>query len=480
MSGKERVALVLDVRKHSEPILRCSATLVHAKLVHRPQDEVAILTIGGARDDVPAIPLQAVCLETLRTVMTDCRTCLSSPSTSLPMAVEAAIGALTGPSPTKRAGKNKVYVISTFDDVPTSDVEALRRLLAGRLTNAGRGPPLHVKFVHFDLVQAASPTARHWIEDLAASHPESIQHSRYHTASQMKTCFPVKELKDVHVIYSGTMKLADAVEVAVKIVPKTKREPFMMLGNAVSNRFEDQTSAFMGDLERSERSERSEHGADLYRPDDIEQLYPVPIPDLVKGYRFGDVIVPMSQPLAELGKLSPERGVWLMGFADRRELSPDLFMGTSKVLFADKTSAPSVAALCSLAAAMEKKRMVAVLRVVLRAGGVSKLMVAHPVARNPAYFILKEAPFMEDIAAINCTPLPDPEPDMVMAAREFVQANVLDDASPDPHRMGNPTLHRAVNFFTERFLGRGDDSFVPPEAELFVECFGEAILDIES
>ena len=46
--------------------------------------------------------------------------------------------------------------------------------------------------------------------------------------------------------------------------------------------------------------------------------------------------------------------------------------------------------------------------------------------------------------------------------------------------MGNPTLHRAVNFFTERFLGRGDDSFVPPEAELFVECFGEAILDIES
>ena len=373
-----------------------------------------------------------------------------------------------------------MFIISTFDDVPTSDIEALRHLLGGRL---GKGPPVHVKFVHFDLGGASSGslTAPHWIEGFAESHPESIQYSSYYTVSQMKTCFPVKESKDVHVIYSGPMTLADAVEVAVKIVPKTKREPFMTLGNVSSNRFEDPSLAFSGELERRERRERH-----LYRPDDIEQLCPVPMHEQVKGYKFGDVIVPISQPLAELGKLSPERGVSLMGFMDRGELSPDLFMGTAKALFADKTSAASVAALCSLAVAMEKKRTVAVLWVVLRAGGAPKLMVAHPVARNPAYFILKEAPFMEDVAAINCTPLPAPGPDLVIGARELVRANMLDDASPtspgrvDPERMGNPTLHRAMHYFTERFLGREACGSVPPEGGLFVDCFGEGILDIDS
>ena len=480
MSDTERVALVLDAQEHThrEPIVRCCTTLVHAKLVHRPQDEVAILTFGGERDDVPAVPLEVVSLETLRTVSSLAPRSLSSApsSSSLSTAVEAAIDALTEPSPTKRTGKNLVYVISTFDDVPASDIEALRRLFAGRL---GRGPPVHVKLVHFDPGDPSngSMTAPHWIESLEESHPESVRLSRYHTAAQLKMCFPVKPSKDVHVIYSGTMKLADAVEVDVKIVPKTKREPFMVLGNAVANRFEDSSSAFPGELGRPERSAT---GADLYRADDVEQLHPVPMHDQVKGYRFGDVIVPMSQPLAELGKLPTERGVRLLGFMDRGDISPYLFMGTAKVLFADKASAASVAALCSLAAAMDKKRAVAVLRVVLRAGSVSKLMVAHPVARNPAYFILKEAPFMEDVAAINCAPLPAPEPDTVMGAREFVRANMLDDATSDPERLGNPTLHRAANYLTERFLGREqEDSSVPSEGDLFVECFGEAILDID-
>ena len=122
-----------------------------------------------------------------------------------------------------------------------------------------------------------------------------------------------------------------------------------------------------------------------------------------------------------------------------------------------------------------------------------KLMVAFPVAENPAYFVLKEVPFMQDVASVNCTPLPKPEDieaEVVLRAREFVQSNMLDPAVPDLNATGNPTLHRAVNYFTRRFLridGACDDKDdedsegdIPAEGDLFVECFGEEILNISS
>ena len=456
--------LVLDAREPaSKAIVRSSSTFVHAKLVYKPADEVGVVIPGR---DVPVVPLAAVSLDALRTVSSLAPSPPSS-SSCLSRAVSLAVDLLE--TSKKKAGKRKVIVVSNFEEIPAREREFL-----GRVFDRLSAGPVHVKIVHFDCRGAPNGAPRpHWLENLVEYRGEFVDRKVYRTLSQLMTCFPIKDTKEAHVVYSGTLKLADKVEVAVKLVPKTKKEPFMSLGN---------------DSGEHHPASPTTNVADCYRPDDIEQLHPVPTQDRIKGYRFGNVIVPMSQPLAELSKLSPERGMWLLGFIDRGEISPDLFMGAAKVLFADKKDPGSVAALSSLAAAMVKKQKVAVMHVVLRAGSALKLMVAHPVARNPAYFILKEAPFLEDVSAINCAPLPEPEADLVLGARDFVRANMLDETTPELERIGNPTLHRAVNYLTEQFLKQedraqeGHDGFtaVPSDGELFVECFGKAILEIDS
>jgi non-homologous end joining protein Ku len=125
----------------------------------------------------------------------------------------------------------------------------------------------------------------------------------------------------------------------------------------------------------------------------------------LKSYRYGNVFVPLSDPLVQLGKLTPERGIQLVGFMNEGDIPPEMFMGASKALFADKNHTASMSALVSLATAMVNKKQVALLRLVLRAGSSTKLMVAFPVTQNPAYFVLKEAPFMEDVSILQNDPL---------------------------------------------------------------------------
>jgi len=454
-------------------------------------------------------PLEVVGMETLR-----CTSELGSSSpSSATVTGRSSSGWLSGGmrvaldmigSSKKKTGKKKVVVVSTFEGLSPRDVEDFKRIVDGLQS----GAPVLVKFVHYD----ARPTTagggeveEHWLWRAVAPYRESANIKVVRTPSQLRTCFQIKETKEAHVIYSGTLQLADKLEVMVKIVPKIKKEPFMALGNTSNNAFDDSneyvpsstygtygTSPSFGASPSSGTPSNSAASGDWYRQDDIEQKHPVPVGARIKAYKFGNVLLPMSGPVAELAKLSPDRGIRLVGFMDRAELSPELFMGASKVLFGDKASSASVAALCSLAAAMVKKQQVALLRVVLRAGSSVKLTVAFPVAENPAYFILKEVPFMQDVASINCAPLPEPEAETVLRAREFVQANMLDAAVPDLDATGNPTLHRAVNYFTRRFLmsdgggvggeydGEDDEGVIPAEGELFVECFGEAIVDVDS
>ena len=123
---------------------------------------------------------------------------------------------------------------------------------------------------------------------------------------------------------------------------------------------------------------------------------------------------------------------------------------TSKILFADKGKISSIRALHSLVRAMINMKKVSLLRVVLRAGSNTKIMIGFPGKGNPAYLILKEAPFMEDIAFLNVAPLP--ESSVQYHARTLVDDNMLAESDMVLDRTSNPILHRAVSHFTDKFL----------------------------
>lgn len=97
-------------------------------------------------------------------------------------------------------------------------------------------------------------------------------------------------------------------------------------------------------------------------------------------------------------------------------------------------------------------KKVALLRVVLRAGSNTKIMIGFPGSGNPSYLILKEAPFMEDIAFHNVIPLPEPSADMQYQARSFVDANMLPESDLVLDRTSNPIIHRAVSYLNDRIL----------------------------
>lgn len=134
-----------------------------------------------------------------------------------------------------------------------------------------------------------------------------------------------------------------------------------------------------------------------------------------------------------------------------------LFLQTSKVLFADKSKANSVRALHSLVRAMLSMKKVALLRLVLRAGSNTKIIIGFPGTGNPSFLILKEAPFMEDVTFMNVRPLLETCPDAEDEADMLVDANMMADSELLPDRTSNPILHRAISCFSEKFLNRDID-----------------------
>lgn len=97
------------------------------------------------------------------------------------------------------------------------------------------------------------------------------------TPYEMKTCLPVKEVRDAHVIYSHTLSIG-SYDIAVKMVPKIKREIFPALGNINTG------VEFDVDENVAHNPETKKH-LDYYVEDDIEQSRPVDEKERVKAFR---------------------------------------------------------------------------------------------------------------------------------------------------------------------------------------------------
>lgn len=150
-------------------------------------------------------------------------------------------------------------------------------------------------------------------------------------------------------------------------------------------------------------------------------------------------------------------------------------MQTSKVLFADKVDIASVSALYSLACAMSELEKVALLRVVLRAGGSIKMMIAFPSKNYPSYFVLKEAPYTEDIALLNVIPLLETNSCLEKHAQELIDRTLLAETDLVLDKTSNPTLHRAISYLSDKFL---DSCAELPKDNWLKHVFGNELNDL--
>jgi len=125
-----------------------------------------------------------------------------------------------------------------------------------------------------------------------------------------------------------------------------------------------------------------------------------------------------------------------------------------------------VGALSSLAHAMVQEDQVALIRMILRAGASIKLAIGIGVADNPGYFILKEAPYGEDVSSLAMHPASSLDTDIASAALDFVDRNMLEESEMDLNCIANPVLHRAMSFLSQSFVEPDADV---PDADAWLE-----------
>eukprot|EP00889_Picochlorum_renovo_P001066 jgi/Picre1/28096/NNA_003503.t1 len=400
----EKAVVVLDCRASFSPFFESAKTalqtFVHEKLIHK-HHEVGIVifgcdttsnplfdgTDGDAYEHVSVVQsLETVGVDLLKTLQRLPPPTMGSDKGSMDAAVRVAGEVLrTTTEQKKKAAKQRIVVLSTFESGEGGEAKSTIEQLADA--------SILFTLIHcmHDEEQARC-ASDHWAWALG----QSVQVKPVHTLYQLRTCFPIKENKDAHTLYSHTMKLGNSLEIPVKVILKLKKEPFPSLGNA----------------------------SHLATETDVqEQEYPIEVEDRVRGFRFSRSIVPMSDPLVDLSKITPERGIQIIGFMAKKAILCVSCMGRRRF--------------CVLTRVHQKQQV--------------------PSPHNPGYLILKEVPYAEDVSSLAMARASSLDLDTASAALHFVDSNMLEESEMDLERIANPVLHRAMSFFTQRFVEPGAD-----------------------
>lgn len=289
----DEVVVILDVRSSFYPFVEsaktCIKTLIHGKMVYKPRTLVGVVIFGSdcsevqhsegipsdAAAEIPC-PLQPVSLQILERLNS-----ISGKDTyggSLLSAIKAASDMMEQEGSQKRKSvRKKLFIFSTFVDISENErhniISATEMLVADGVS---------CEFLR--CVDERDDGEHHWIDGISKPAISRKVHNGY----ELKTCFPTKENKDVHVIYSGSMNLGGDVEIRIKIVPKTKKEGFPVLGNTSEPSTNEYSSPHW-----SYPSASNSKADELYREDDIEQANPLGVNDRVRGFKVRISVNPL-------------------------------------------------------------------------------------------------------------------------------------------------------------------------------------------
>lgn len=216
--------------------------------------------------------------------------------------------------------------------------------------------------------------------------------------------------------------------------------------------------------------ERTYHVAD--DPDGAE----VVAEDRIKGHRYGQSIVPMSEYDEAALMYTCDRTLTALGFAGAATVGPENSMYHVDAVFADRGDTWASCAFESLVAAMVAEDVVLIARYAPRKNAQPRMVALVPRAAAPdqaAAMELQFLPFFEDIREWTCRSLATPSAEQRSATAALVEAMTLDAGEKPlgepskqsheafrPEETNNPALARFYSFVVQRAIS--STAKVPP------------------
>ena len=182
--------------------------------------------------------------------------------------------------------------------------------------------------------------------------------------------------------------------------------------------------------------------------------------DRVKGFKYGQNIVPMSEYDEAALSYSCERTLTTLGFADAASVSPESSLHSVDVVAADKGDPWAYHAFESLAQAMQTEKRVLIARYCYRKDSQPRMVALIPKKEpgSSSHMVLQYLPFMEDIREWTCASLPEPNVEQKTFANMLVDALTLPNDGQEmlrPEDTNNPSLARFYDFLGKRAVEPG-------------------------
>uniref|UniRef100_A0ACD5WEQ4 Uncharacterized protein n=1 Tax=Avena sativa TaxID=4498 RepID=A0ACD5WEQ4_AVESA len=250
-------------------------------------------------------------------------------------------------------------------------------------------------------------------------------------------------------IFRGDLEVSSNFKIKVWVYKKTSEEKFPTL-----KKYSDKAPP-------SDKFASHEVKVDFEYKSILEPDTVVPPDQRIKGYLYGPQVVPISSAEWEAVKFKPEKGVKLLGFADRSSIPRHFFMKDVNSFVPEPGNTKAIVAASAIARAMQEMDKVAILRCVWRQGqGSVAFGVLTPnissVKNVPDSFYFNILPFAEDVREFQfrsfsrLPPSSQPTEEQQEAADNLVK--MLDLAPPGreeilrPDFTPNPMLERYYNF----------------------------------
>ncbi|KAM0920134.1 hypothetical protein ACQ4PT_007775 [Festuca glaucescens] len=250
-------------------------------------------------------------------------------------------------------------------------------------------------------------------------------------------------------IFRGDLEVSSNFKIKVWVYKKTSEEKFPTL-----KKYSDKAPP--SDKFASHEVKVDYEYKSILEPDTV-----VPPDQRIKGYLYGPQVVPISSAEWEAVKFKPEKGVKLLGFADRSSVPRHYFMKDVNSFVPEPGNTKAIVAASAIARAMQEMDKVAILRCVWRQGqGSVAFGVLTPnissVKNVPDSFYFNVLPFAEDVREFQfrsfsrLPPSSQPTEKQQEATDNLVK--MLDLAPPGreeilrPDFTPNPMLERFYNY----------------------------------
>ncbi|VAH96463.1 unnamed protein product [Triticum turgidum subsp. durum] len=260
-------------------------------------------------------------------------------------------------------------------------------------------------------------------------------------------------------IFRGDLEVSSTFKIKVWAYKKTSEEKFPTL-----KKYSDKAPP--SDQFASHEVKVDYEYKSILEPDTV-----IPPDQRIKGYLYGPQVVPISSAEWEAVKFKPEKGVKLLGFADRSSIPRSYFMKDVNSFVPEPGNTKAMVAVSALARAMQEMNKVAILRCVWRqnqanvAFGVLTPNISS-VNNVPDSFYFNILPFAEDIRDFpfrsfsSLPPSSQPTEEQQEAADNLVK--MLDLAPPGREEILRPDF--TPNPMLERFYSYLDLKSKQPDA----------------